>query len=135
MPLVNRGKLSRFSRCPRCGHYYKDIEGHVLKIYKTTLSELRQRLQQSAIIQRAEENPNLLNPRCDNEHVSMLVREKDNRQEISNLNQVTPNLHSTDEQISILIRGEDNKQDNPDLYRQEIPNSHQGTPTPNSYND
>ncbi|CAG8551902.1 6725_t:CDS:2, partial [Gigaspora rosea] len=134
MTPVNRGKLSEFSRCPRCGRHYIDIEGHVLRIHKTTLSELRQRLQQSVTIQRAEENPNLhqeiLNPRRDDEHVSMLVREKDNRQENSNLNQVTPNLRS-DEHISILISGEDNQQDNPDPHQQEIPRNS----SPNSYND
>ncbi|RIB13779.1 hypothetical protein C2G38_2097517 [Gigaspora rosea] len=48
----------------------------------------------------------ILNPRRDDEHVSMLVREKDNRQENSNLNQVTPN-------------------------QQEIPRNS----SPNSYND
>ncbi|CAG8598054.1 28922_t:CDS:2, partial [Racocetra persica] len=78
MPPVNRGRSSRYSKCPRCSHHFKDIDGHVSRIHQTTLSELH-----------------------DDEHFSIL----------------------------------DNQQDNPDPHQQEISNSCQETPTPNSHSD
>ncbi|CAG8655525.1 8304_t:CDS:2 [Gigaspora rosea] len=45
MPPQNRGRSSGNSKCPRCGNYFKDLYGHVLRIHKTTLANLKQQQQ------------------------------------------------------------------------------------------
>ncbi|CAG8847237.1 45229_t:CDS:2 [Gigaspora margarita] len=48
MPPQYRGqfmKSSGWKPCPRCGKHFKDLDGHVLRIHKTTLANLKQQQQ------------------------------------------------------------------------------------------
>ncbi|CAG8816737.1 23128_t:CDS:2 [Gigaspora margarita] len=48
--LINGSKSSKLSgntKCPRCGVYYKDLNGHVVRIHKTTLSILKRQVAQN----------------------------------------------------------------------------------------
>ncbi|CAG8627801.1 30573_t:CDS:2 [Gigaspora margarita] len=41
MPPHNRSESSGNPKCPRCGSHFKDLDGHVLRIHKTTLASLQ----------------------------------------------------------------------------------------------
>ncbi|RIB24456.1 hypothetical protein C2G38_2031870 [Gigaspora rosea] len=58
MPPQNRGRSSGNSKCPRCGNYFKDLYGHVLRIHKTTLANLKQQQQSQRNFNRAKKESN-----------------------------------------------------------------------------
>ncbi|CAG8566327.1 2246_t:CDS:2, partial [Gigaspora rosea] len=46
-PPRNHGKSSGKPRCPKCGLHFKDLNGHVVRIHKTTLSILTRQVAQN----------------------------------------------------------------------------------------
>ncbi|CAG8579606.1 8712_t:CDS:2, partial [Racocetra fulgida] len=93
----NHGKSSGKPKCPGCSHHFEDLRRHVLRIHRTTISEL-QRRQQNITIQRLNESPN---SHQETPHVSALTREENLtdstnslHQESLNSRQKTPSLHS-----------------------------------------